>query len=177
MSEKVIRLRSIRLMNLVIVAGMILVNVQCQRSKGPEIAVYSSSQDGDRLTKMSDLSFTAEKESSITEIKIDEGTSFQKIDGFGATFNEAGMICLNSLNAEIKESVLKMLFDPESGAGYTLMKSPIAACDFASAGPWYTYNDTPGDTSMEHFTIERDLGPNGLITFIKGCIRIWEVRD
>ena len=47
------------------------------------------------------------------------------------------------------------------------MKSPIAACDFASAGPWYTYNDTPGDTAMNHFTIERDLGPNGLITFIK----------
>ena len=68
------------------------------------------------------------------------------------------MICLNSLGAEEKDSVLKMLFDPESGAGYTLMKSPIAACDFASAGPWYTYNDTPGDTSMEHFTIERDLG-------------------
>ena len=108
------------------------------------------------------MSFTSDKESSLPVIKIDEGTRFQKIDGFGATFNEAGMICLNSLNAETKDSVLKMLFDPDSGAGYTLMKSPIAACDFASAGPWYTYNDTPGDTSMEHFTIERDLGPNGL---------------
>jgi glucosylceramidase len=60
-----------------------------------------------------------------------------------------------------------MLFDPDSGAGYTLMKSPIAACDFASAGPWYTYNETPGDTSMKHFTIERDLEPNGMITLIR----------
>ena len=92
---------------------------------------------------------------------------FQSIDGFGASFNEAGMICLNSLNKETQDSVFKMLFDPDSGAGYTLMKSPVAACDFASAGPWYTYNDTPGDTLMEHFTIKRDLGPNGLITFIK----------
>ncbi|MBK7709848.1 MAG: hypothetical protein IPJ37_01905 [Bacteroidales bacterium] len=92
---------------------------------------------------------------------------FQTIDGFGASFNEAGMICLNSLDSETQNSVFKMLFDPDSGAGYTLMKSPIAACDFASAGPWYSYNDTPDDTLMEHFTIERDLGPNGLITFIK----------
>ena len=68
-----------------------------------------------------------------------------------------------------------MLFDPESGAGFTLMKSPVAACDFASAGPWYTYNDTPGDTSMEHFTIERDLGPNGLVTYIKAASTFWKV--
>lgn len=51
------------------------------------------------------------------------------------------------------------------------MKSPVAACDFASAGPWYTYNDTPGDTSMDHFTIERDLGPNGLVTYINAASR------
>ena len=31
----------------------------------------------------------------------------------------------------------------------------------------YSYNDTPGDTAMNHFTVERDLGPNGLITFIR----------
>jgi glucosylceramidase len=113
------------------------------------------------------VQFTSDKESSLPVITVDEGIRYQKIDGFGASFNEAGMICLNSLDAEAQDKVLKTLFDPDSGAGYTLMKSPIAACDFASAGPWYTYNDTPGDISMEHFTIERDLGPNGLITFIK----------
>ncbi len=49
------------------------------------------------------------------------------------------------------------------------MKSPIAACDFASAGPWYTFNDTPGDTAMKNFSIERDLGPDGLVPFIKAA--------
>ena len=81
------------------------------------------------------------------------------------------MICLNSLDPVAKEKVFKALFSPDSGAGYTLMKSPIGACDFASAGPWYTYNDFPGDTSMEHFSIERDLGPNGLIPYIKNASR------
>ena len=169
MSEKVIRFRLSRLMKLSVIVSMILVNIQCQRTMGPEIVVYSSSQVGDRLTKGPGLSFTSDKESSVAVIKIDEGIRFQKIDGFGATFNETGMICLNSLNAEIRDSVFKMLFDPGSGAGYALMKSPIAACDFASAGPWYTYNDTPGDTLMEHFTIGRDLGPSGLVTYIKAA--------
>jgi glucosylceramidase len=148
---------------------VLLVNIHCQRSKDSAISIYSSSQDGDRLTKKNDVEFTADKESPLPVIKIDAGTRFQKIDGFGATFNEAGMICLNSLDVEKKDSVLRMLFDPDSGAGYTLMKSPIAACDFASAGPWYTYNDTPGDTSMTNFSIERDLKPDGLIPFIKAA--------
>ena len=52
-------------------------------------------------------------------IEIDTASRYQKIDGFGATFNEAGMICLNSLNAESRDSVLRNLFDPESGAGFT----------------------------------------------------------
>ncbi len=150
-----------------LVASIIFVNVQCRRVNGTAVSVYSSSQDGDRLAIKDDLRFTAEKKSILPEINIDDSMHFQTIDGFGASFNEAGMICLNSLDSETQNSVFKMLFDPDSGAGYTLMKSPIAACDFASAGPWYSYNDTPDDTLMEHFTIERDLGPNGLITFIK----------
>ena len=151
----------------VLVAGSIILTVRCTGPRDSGITVYSSSQDGDRLTLRENVQFSAVKESSSPVIKVDDKTRFQSIDGFGASFNEAGMICLNSLDSGVQDSVLKMLFDPASGAGYTLMKSPIAACDFASAGPWYSYNDTPGDSSMAHFSIDRDLGPNGLITFIK----------
>lgn len=165
-----------RVIVFVLITSTLIVNIQCQRSKNSDITVYSSSLDGDRLTKKTDITFTSDKESSLPVIKIDEGSRFQKIDGFGATFNEAGMICLNSLAPEAKDSVLKMLFEPVSGAGYNLMKSPIAACDFASAGPWYTYNDTPGDTAMNHFSIERDLGPNGLVTFIKEASRFGKIE-
>ncbi len=147
----------------------ILLTIRCSQPKGESISVWSSSLDGDRLSKKADAEFKQAGESPGATIIIDEGTKFQKIDGFGASFNEAGMICLNSLPDSAKEKVLKNLFDPENGAGFNLMKSPIAACDFASAGPWYTYNDTPGDTAMNNFSIQRDLGPNGLITFIKAA--------
>jgi len=62
------------------------------------------------------------------------------------------MICLNFLSPAISDS---------------LMKSPLAACDFSAAGSWYSYNDTVGDTSMINFSIERDLAPNGLIPYIR----------
>jgi glucosylceramidase len=47
------------------------------------------------------------------------------------------------------------------------MKTPLAGTDFMSAGPWYTYDDTPGDVELKHFSVARDLGTNGLVTFIK----------
>jgi glucosylceramidase len=160
-----------RMLGLSLIFGMLLANVQCQKPKEFKIITYSSSQEGDRLTKLTGISFTEKKDVDLPAIIIDTASRYQKIDGFGATFNEAGMICLNSLNAGSKDSVLRNLFDPESGAGYTLMKSPITACDFSSAGQWYTFDDTPGDTSMTHFSIERDLGPNGQVTFIKDAFR------
>jgi glucosylceramidase len=155
--------------SIVLVTGMVLANVQCHRPDDLDINVYASSQDGERLTRKGNIRFASEsgEGSAIPGIKVDERVRFQQIYGFGASFNEAGMICLNAISPAARESVLRMLFDPESGAGFTAMKSPVGACDFASAGPWYTYNDTPGDTAMENFTIERDLAPNGLVTFIK----------
>jgi glucosylceramidase len=47
------------------------------------------------------------------------------------------------------------------------MKTPLAGTDFMSAGPWYTYDDTPGDVELKQFSIARDLGTNGLVTYIK----------
>jgi len=154
-------------MGWILEVSILFVNVRCIDFQGPKISVYSSSQDGDRLSKKTEVRFEKEKGSSLPEITVNEGTRFQKIEGFGATFNEAGMVCLNALSVDIQDNVLKSLFDPDSGAGYTVMKSPIASCDFSSAGPWYSYAETPGDTMMLHFSIKRDLGPNGLITYIK----------
>ena len=131
------------------------------------IEVYVSSQAGDRLAKKKNAKFFFTRNADSSSIVVNEKRIYQRIEGFGATFNEAGMVCLNSVSPSDQNNVLRSLFDSVTGAGFSLMKSPIAACDFASAGPWYSYNETPGDTLMTHFTIERDLGVNGLITYIK----------
>lgn len=148
----------------------------CHSKLKPTMTVYVSSLAGDRLTKKPDLHFDRSTTSSLPVIRIDSSVKYQIIEGFGASFNEAGMICLNSLAESARDSVLRALFDVRDGAGYTLMKSPIAACDFASAGPWYSYNDTPDDTLMRNFSIERDLGPDGLIPFIKSASRFGTFR-
>jgi glucosylceramidase len=160
-----------RLIGYIFLISSLLLTIQCQRFSNTNIAVYSSSQDGDRLTKNADASFISNKESTLPAIKIDAETRFQKMDGFGASFNEAGMICLNALSGEARTNVLKSLFDTISGAGYTLMKAPLGACDFSSAGPWYSYNDNRDDKLMNNFSIKRDLEANGMIPFIKASMQ------
>ena len=47
------------------------------------------------------------------------------------------------------------------------MKTAIGATDASSPGDWYSYDDSIGDVNMKHFSIARDLGQNGEITYIK----------
>src|SRR5579872_4243881 len=136
-----------------------------------QVKAVVSSRGGDRLTAQPDAQWHRSRPVQGPAIEVDPASTYQTIAGFGATFNEAGMICLNSLDARGRDGVLASLFDSVRGAGFTLMKSPIAACDFAAAGPWYSYDDRPGDTAMAHFSIRRDLGPNGLVTYIKAAQR------
>ena len=136
-----------------------------------QVTVVMSSRGGDRLARQSDEKWGNFNYFEGPIISVDPAVRYQTIEGFGATFNEAGMVCLNSLDAGVRDRTLVSLFDTLYGAGFSLMKSPIGACDFASAGPWYSYDDSVGDTAMTHFSIQRDLGPNGLIRYIKAAQR------
>ncbi len=130
------------------------------------VKVHVSSKAGDRLTPKADLQFTDAKPTIGATFQINDSVKYQKMDGFGASLMEAGVITLNTLPADKQEDVLRSLFDPKDGAGFTAMKTPIAGTDFQSAGPWYTYDDTPGDIEMKNFSVDRDFGPNGVGTYI-----------
>jgi glucosylceramidase len=126
-----------------------------------------SSKAGDRLAEKVPLRFEPAGGAAAPGFEIEEGVAHQVIDGFGASFLEAGAIGLNSLAPGDQESVLRALFDPVRGAGFSAMKTPLAGNDFMCAGPWYTYDDTPGDVEMKRFAIDRDRGPCGVLTFLR----------
>jgi len=134
-----------------------------------EVTVYRSSSTGDRLAQQPALRFTEGAAPAEGGFAINERAAQQRMLGFGASFLEAGMICLNTLDPAARDKVFEALFDPEKGAGFTAMKTVLGATDFMSAGPMYTYADTPGDVEMKTFSIARDLEANGLVPFIKGA--------
>ena len=112
------------------------------------VKLHVSSKAGDRLTAKPDLQFSDSKPSYGANVQINGDVKLQKIDGFGASIMEAGIMTLNTLPADKQEEVLRALFDPQAGAGYTAMKTPVAGTDFQSAGRWYTYDDTPRDIGL-----------------------------
>ena len=105
---------------------------------------FVSSKAGDRITPKPVLHFQQDQDPSAVKFEINDDITYQKMDGFGASFLEAGIICLNSLPPSERESVLRALFDPDTGAGFSLMKTVIASTDFMSAGPFYSYDGVPG---------------------------------
>jgi glucosylceramidase len=140
-------------------------------ASGQVVTVYVSSKAGDRLARKNPLRFQGKAPGKKSSFQIDPAVKYQRIVGFGASFLEAGLICLNSLAPAEQEAVLRALFDPKAGAGFSAMKTTLAGTDFMAAGLWYTYDDTPGDVELKHFSIARDLAPNGSLTFIKRARR------
>ena len=85
--------------------------------------------------------------------------------GFGGTFNEAGWDALAELTPAEREQALELLFDDAEGANFVYGRIPIGASDYAMDE--YTLNDTPNDTAMTNFSIERDK--ERLIPYIKAA--------
>jgi len=96
-------------------------------------------------------------------IEIFPSKKIQQIDGFGGCFNERGMDALSVLSEDKRQEVVRQLFDTDSGCKFNICRMPIGANDYAM--DYYSLDDTPGDYTMEHFSIERDK--KYLIPYIK----------
>jgi glucosylceramidase len=130
------------------------------------VRLHVSSSGRDRLTAKPDAKFSEHASPRGITFHVHDDVKFQKIDGFGASIMEAGLITLHSLPEDQQENVLRALFDPNQGAGFTAMKTPLGGTDFQSAGPWFTYDDTPGDVELKNFSVARDFEANGVGTYI-----------
>jgi glucosylceramidase len=99
----------------------------------------------------------------------------QVVDGFGACFNELGYTSIEALEEADREAVLRQLFAPGAGANFTICRMPVGANDFAR--DWYSYDETPDDFELRHFSIANDL--ETLVPFIRAAkryqprLRLW----
>ena len=80
--------------------------------------------------------------------------TYQTLEGIGGSFNEIGGEALKSLPQEMQDEVMKSMFDPDEGAGFTLCRTAVGASDFGIDA--YSYSEKAGDYTMEHFSIDRD---------------------
>lgn len=96
---------------------------------------------------------------------VDPKRLFQVIEGFGGAFTEAAAVTWQKLSAARREQVLRDYFDARQGHGYTLCRVHMNSCDFALGN--YAHVETPGDTVLHSFSIERDR--QALLPFIRAA--------
>lgn len=94
------------------------------------------------------------------------GTRGQTLRGFGGTFNELGHRAISALSEDDQETIYRELFSPDE-LNFRVNRSAVGANDFAAS--WYSYDETPGDYALEHFSVERD--EDHVIPFIRQAQR------
>lgn len=91
-------------------------------------------------------------------VTVDETVIYQQMDGFGASFTDASAwLVYHALTPELRDELMRKLFDREEGIGMSFLRQPMGASDFA----WriYSYDDAePEETDfeLERFSIGHD---------------------
>jgi len=101
-----------------------------------------------------------------SDIVIYPDQKLQKMEGFGACFNELGWEALLTLSQNKRDEILKTLFLKEA-ANFTLCRIPVASNDYSLS--YYSFNDVPNDFKMRNFNIDRDRYI--LIPYIKAALK------
>lgn len=116
---------------------------------------------GDRsrlLQPQANLSFGANTGSASTTITVNEGTTYQTMDGFGATMTGSSAFLLNQrMSASQRESLLNDLFTG-SGIRLSFLRHTMGGSDFSAQGD-FTYNDRPQgqtDPNLTNFSVQPD---------------------
>ncbi|MEM8944986.1 MAG: glycoside hydrolase family 30 beta sandwich domain-containing protein [Planctomycetota bacterium] len=117
---------------------------------------------GDRsslLSQQQDLIFQPGNGSGGFTINVNPNNTFQTIEGFGASLTDSSAWLIeNKTNADQRDDLMKLLFDPSNGIGINYLRLPMGASDFTASG-FYTYNDLPNgqtDVTQSQFSISHD---------------------
>ncbi len=144
-------LATVRLLALAVLLSPLLV----PPSQGPR-GWFTTADGVHRLAPLA-LQEVAAAPGGAVSIAVDPATRGQVMDGFGAALTESSAHLLMQTSPAVRASALQALFDPERGAGISLVRLPLGASDFALSP--YTYDDVPAgraDPGLRRFGLARD---------------------
>jgi len=117
--------------------------------------VILTSESGDKLANKENVSFIkGAPASTLSVIKVNPENIKQTLMGIGSSFTESSAFVLAHLAPAERAEVMSKIFS-ESGANFSLARTPIGATDFSVEGK-YSYADVPNDKDLEHFSIDVD---------------------
>jgi len=87
---------------------------------------------------------------ALPHVSVYPDAALQTVEGFGGAFNEKGWHALSVLDERQRRDVMRRLFDPAEGLGFSVCRVPIGASDYALDR--YTLNEAAGDYEMKQFS-------------------------
>ncbi|GAB2701337.1 glycoside hydrolase family 30 beta sandwich domain-containing protein [Paenibacillus thermoaerophilus] len=125
---------------------------------GP-VSVWMTTADQSKLLhREADIGWNRDGQASDMTIDVDDGTEYQRMDGFGAAMTESSAwLIANKLSEGKRNELMNRLFSYDNGIGISYLRLPMGATDFSLSH--YTYDDMPEgqtDPELRSFSIEHD---------------------
>ena len=144
---------------LAVAVWLVHASIQQLAAGGALVSVWLTTPDQlNLLAPQSSISFGPDADQNPTTIDVDSRTTYQQIDGFGASFTDSSAwLVYSKLTPGARNDLMSRLFDPVAGIGLSYLRQPMGATDFALSN--YTYDDVPAgqtDAALTHFSIDHD---------------------
>lgn len=109
------------------------------------------------LEQQSNIYFSNDDGTTISNLVIvDEGHTYQQMDGFGASITEASAhLYQNNLTASEKETVMNALFSKTNGIGISMLRQTIGASDHCIAP--YNFAQLAQTDDIPNFDFSHEL--------------------
>jgi glucosylceramidase len=125
---------------------------------GPSVNVVMSTHDQAQLMAAQAPTLFTDTTAGTNNIVIDEGQSYQTVEGFGAAFTDSAAYLLEQVEPLASQAgTLSDLFTRTgNGIGLSFMRVPIGATDIARS--LYSFDDNSGqaDPTLANFSIAHD---------------------
>ena len=121
-----------------------------------------------QLSQQADAPITAAGGSAT--ITVDTNTKYQTVLGVGSSLEESTIFNLSRMSAAGRTKALRQLLDPQTGAGFNVIRITFGTADFTSHD-FYTYDDGAADPSLSRFSIQRDVDYK-IISVLKEALAI-----
>jgi glucosylceramidase len=131
-------------------------------STGNGVNVWLTSADlQHHLSPQYGTRFSTSSGSDVINITVNENTTYQQMDGFGASLTDASSwLIYNKMSKGQRDVLMEKLFSPVYGIGLDFLRQPMGASDLTTpASGEYSYDDMPAgqaDPNLTHFSIAHD---------------------
>jgi glucosylceramidase len=136
-------------------AALLLLLPQLVQAANEKVQVWKTTSDlSSALSRQDDLLFAPDSGTATYTLKVDQALRYQQMDGFGLSLTDSSSFLLRTQLTEAKRvEVMNRLFGKD-GISMSLLRQPMGSCDFNR--DVYSYDETPGDTNLDKFSVARD---------------------